>query len=474
MRLRAAVALLIVGGAAALAWAAAQSEVAPRRLAAYLEHRAEGHHDLPGDLLHAVARTIEGLDRGVAPLPLRPAWRVGAQPRAAASGAAGTGGRAVLVADDAQLEQALQQALPGDLITLVPGRYRFSGQALRVDRPGSAQAPITLRGAVAGGTQLEFNLVEGFIVRAPYWVFENLTIRGLCAQHSDCEHAFHVVGNAHHFVARNNTISDFNAHFKINGDGAAFPDTGLIEGNTMDNHGPRRTGNPVTPIDLVAASHWTIRGNLIADFVREGSDATAYGAFAKGAGSGNRFERNIVLCEHRLRGLPGSRVGLSLGGGGTGAEGCRDKRCITEQDQSTIESNLIAFCSDSGIDINRAATSRVLHNTLLDTGGISLRESAASADVEGNLVDGALYARHEPVLRANDNLDTSPLRLVLGSHPQRALFADIAALDFGWRGEVPRRAAGSAADLCGSPRPAQPAYGAFEDFRACLAPAPAH
>lgn len=461
--------LLAAAGAGLLAWAAGRSEVAPRRVAVYLEQRATGHADLPGDATRWLARTLERLDRGVAPLPLRPALRLGAQPVPAA--AAASAGRAVLAINEAQLEQALQQAKPGDVITLVPGTYRFSGRALTVDRPGTAAAPITLRAEPAGAARLEFALAEGFHVSVPYWTFENLDIRGVCSDHSACEHAFHVVGGAHHFTARNNTLSDFNAHFKINADKTAFPDRGRIEGNTLSNTAPRRTANPVTPIDLVAASHWLVRGNLITDFVRADSDAASYGAFAKGAGEGNRFERNIVLCEHRLRGQRGARVGLSLGGGGTTADACRDKRCVVEHDAGVIEANLIAFCSDSGIDINRASRSRVLHNTLIDTGGISVRSPAASAEVEGNLVDGALFTRLGGSLHPRDNLDSGPLRLFLGSHPQRDLFVDVAALDFAWRAGAPRRAgdAGTPADLCGTPRPAQPAYGAFEDFAACLA-----
>ena len=94
----------------------------------------------------------------------------------------------------------------------------------------------------------------------------------------------------------------------------------------------RDTANPVTPIDLVAASHWTIRGNLITDFIKGGGDRISYGAFAKGAGAHNVFEQNVVVCEAHAARTPGQRVGLSLGGGGTGKPYCRDGRCIIEQE----------------------------------------------------------------------------------------------------------------------------------------------
>jgi hypothetical protein len=307
-------------------------------------------------------------------------------------------------------------------------------------------------------------------VSAPYWTFENLAIRGACEQHDDCEHAFHVVGAAQHFIARNNVITDFNAHFKINGIDGRFPDHGLIENNTLSNGTVRATANPVVPIDLVAASDWTIRRNLISDFVKGGGDGISYGGFAKGAGSANTFAQNIVWCEQRLHGAPGQRVGLSLGGGATGAPYCRDRRCIVEQEGSSIASNLIASCSDDGIYLNSAARSRIVHNSLLDTGGISVRFANSSADVEGNLVDGGIRSRHDGVVWERDNRDTPIAMLYFGLHPVRRLFGSMAALDFDTASARRSGVSGLADDLCATPRPRNPRYGAFEDFNACLAP----
>jgi parallel beta-helix repeat protein len=317
---------------------------------------------------------------------------------------------------------------------------------------------------------LEFDMSEGFVVSEPHWTFENLSIRGVCAQHSSCEHAFHVVSRATHFVSRNNAVTDFNAHFKINGSEGNFPDHGLIEGNTLSNSSVRDTESSVTPIDLVAASHWVVRGNWISDFAKAGSDRVSYGAFAKGGGADNRFEQNIVLCEHFLRGAPGQRVGISLGGGGSGKEYCRDTRCITEQDGGVIRSNLIMGCSDDGIYLNRAATSQVYHNTLIDTGGISVRFVESSAELEGNLVDGAIRSRDGGALHATDNIQTLMTRQYLGSHPVRGLYRDPSGLDLSWAATPPRRQRAGVvpSDLCGSERPRPPTYGAFEDFSKCL------
>jgi hypothetical protein len=264
-------------------------------------------------------------------------------------------------------------------------------------------------------------------------------------------------------------VLDYNAHFKINGEAGQYPDDGLIEGNTLSNTAPRLTQGPVTPIDLVAASGWAIRRNLITDFVKSGGDQTSYGAFAKGAGSGTLFEQNAVLCEQRLRGLPGARVGLSFGGGGTGKPYCRDHKCVTEQDQGVMRANLVAACSDVGIYINAGAGTRIVDNTLLDTAGLQVRFPESSALVDGNIVDGAIGTRNGGLLRLGDNLETPIALLYLGYHPLRARYAAPAAFDFAWREAPPPRAVGQvSADLCGVARKEWARPGAFEDFRACL------
>jgi parallel beta-helix repeat protein len=438
--------------------------ITPRALAPYIDKRTSGHNNA---ILAAGRWSVDGLtwlDRGAGGprVALFPAVGAGAALPAAR-------GERRLVATSDEVMKAIATAVPGDVIAMLPGRYHFA-TPLNVNRPGSADAPIVVRAEQAGTVDIALALAEGFHVSAPYWRFENLTIRGVCKLHQYCEHAFHVTGDATHFVAVNNTIVDFNAHFKINGDKGRFPDHGRIEGNTLRNDSVRDTSNPVTLIDLVAASDWVIRRNLITDFVKGGGDRVSYGAFAKGAGSGNVLEQNVVLCESRLQGAPGQRVGLSLGGGGSGKPYCRDGKCITEQERGIIRSNLIANCSDDGIYLNNAAASQVSHNTLIDTGGMQVRFAGSSADIEGNLVDGDIRGRDGALLRERDNLSTPIAVLYTGYHAQRRLFADADALDLRWKGEPPRRQSGEAVapDLCGVARPAAPTYGAFEDIGACL------
>ncbi len=444
--------------------------ITPRALAPYVEKRASGHNPLITDTGTWVGAALRELDRGESMPYVLPALNVGAQP--APVGQASSGAlRSVRSLPEAQ--RAFADAVAGDIISFAPGVYRIASPLVAM-RPGVAGAPIVVRAERPGSVVLEVASAEGIVVAAPHWSFENLEIRGACADAGSCHHAFHVVGKGAHFVARNNLIVDFNAHIKVNGDNKGFPDHGLVEGNTLTNTAVRRTASPVTPIDLVAASDWIIRANVITDFVKADGDRISYGAFAKGAAARTVFERNVVLCEQKLQGLPGQRVGLSFGGGGTGRPYCRDGRCITEHEAGIMRANLVAACSDAGIYVNSGAGSRLLDNTLLDTAGVQVRYPESSAELEGNMIDGPVNSRNGATLRLGDNRAGSVAAMYVGLHTQRGLFAAPQALDLRWSDEPPRRAAGDAApDLCGVRRPATPAYGAFEDFAACLAPAAA-
>ena len=457
----------LAGGAAGL-WVLHDQGIAPRTLAPYIDKRSSGHNALITGTGDWFAAALLRLDRGAARPYALPGLALGAQ----AQGPASPAGRVRMVANAEELRAAMADAAPGDVITLLPGTYLVRKQPLPARRPGSASQPIVVRAEQPGSVLIQVGTRVGVEVAAPYWRFENLALQGGCGRPGDCEHAFHVFGAGSHFVALNNTLTDFNAHFKINGLRGDFPDHGRIEANTIRNEAPRRTRSPVTPIDLVAASDWVVRGNLIADFVKLGGDGVSYGAFAKGAALRTLFERNAIVCEQRLQGLPGQRVGLSFGGGGTGPAYCRDGRCITEHEDGIMRNNLIASCSDVGIYVNSGARSRIVHNTLLDTAGIQVRFPTSSADVEGNLVDGVIRTRNDGQLRAADNLATPVALLYAGMHRQRKLFADPAQLDLRWDDAPPRRegAAPHGPDLCGIARPARPAYGAFEDFAACANP----
>jgi parallel beta-helix repeat protein len=442
------------GAAAALALAHHLDArgIPARRLANYVEGRQQGHNGVIVAIGDAIQTVLYAATPAPPPFPDLAGWPVGVRTLSNAVPAS-----ARRVSDVDGLRQALAQANPGDVVVLQAGRYRIEGEPLPLNRPGTADAPITLRGTA--GAQLLVNVREALVVTAPWWRIEGLDVQGRCASDSDCDHAFHIDSGASHFYAADNWLHDFNAHIKINGTGARFPDDGVIEHNTLSNADVRHTSNAVTPIDLVGASGWHIRGNLISDFIKGEGDQISYGAYAKGAGSANVFSYNVVWCEHKLRGQPGARVGLSFGGGGSGPSYCRDQRCVVEQEGGVMESNLVASCSDDGIYLNNAANSRISNNSVLGTTGMSLRFAGSSAAVDGNLLDGPVRVRDGALLREGDNVSAPAGWGLLGGRLENSVAA------------APRRRASTALppDLCAQPRGREAAYGAIDHIGACRA-----
>jgi hypothetical protein len=467
---RALLLAIVLGGAAVVAGIGLAGglwfmDMTPRELARLLDQSTVDYPPVIAQAADLLASRLDREDRLAMISPKLPA-ALGAAPER--DGSTPEGHLQTLTALPA-LEDAIAQAAPGDVLVLAPGHYRFDGHAIQITRPGSAVEPITIRAERLGDVVVESDATEVFKVTAPFWQFENLVIRGVCADHGQCEHAIHITGAADGTVIRNNRFEDFNAQIKVNGENGAFPDRGVIEGNTLLDTAPRATANPVTPIDLVAANDWRIRGNFVADFVRAGGAGTTYGAFVKGAGQDNVMERNLVICEWHLH-APGEHVGLSIGGGGTG-EAFRRDAGLTDLEQlgGVIRDNLIVGCSDAGIYLNRAARSVIDHNTLLDTAGVQARTVETSGRVTANIVDGVIRARGGATLEGWDN-DTAPLLgLYIGSHPQRAYFRGPASLDLAWRAEPgPVSEASKQVDLCGVARTPLAPPGAFADYKACL------
>ena len=347
------------------------------------------------------------------------------------------------IRDINELQLALANAKAGDVLELAPGTYPVA-RALRTSAGGSSRQPIVLRARQAGTVLLEVSTVEGFVVRHPHWMFENLNWRGVCVDHSHCEHAFHVVGPARGTIIRNNRLEDFNAHIKVNGEGGQWPDEGLLQNSTLTNTMPRQTENPVTPFDLVAASGWQVLDNLVENFIRANENPT-YGIFMKGAGHGGLIARNLVICSRNKEAAPGIRVGISLGGGGTGAPFCRDGACAFEHSNGTVANNVVAHCNDFGIDVAHSINNTIAFNTLINTEGIDLRRPPSSAVVFGNLTDGRIRQRDGTALQSDDNLIQSRLDRLL-AEPDR--------LDLRWL-EIPQQVRSRPAvptDFCGSAR----------------------
>ncbi len=298
----------------------------------------------------------------------------------------------------AELSHAMASATPGTTLVIAPGNYRF--QRLETRTAGTAEAPIVVRAARPGTVTLQATGVELFSVRHAYWTFQDLIIQG----GAQTDHAFHIVGAASHVTLKGNVIRDFHSPIKINGTpGNQYPDNGLIEGNDLYNRSARATGAPVTLIDLVAGSGWIVRDNYLADFAKNGGDFTSYGLFMKGNSDHGLIERNLVIC---ARDVPtsGTRVGLSLGGGGTGTPYCRHQNCAIEHRAGVIRNNIVLNCSDVGIYLNRASETLVAHNTLLMTTGIDVRFPTSSATVMNNVLTGSVRERDGGSVQTRDNL----------------------------------------------------------------------
>lgn len=290
------------------------------------------------------------------------------------------------------IRKAMHEATAGTYIEIAPGLYPFN-TALTARNSGTLESPIVVGAKVPGTVWLLFQHVDGIYLKQPNWIFENLNIRGECASHDTCEHAFHVVSTASGTVIRNNFLTDFNAHIKVNGEKGQWPDGGRLTHNTMTLSKPRKTGNPVVAFDLVGANDWIVSDNLVTDISKTGGNQVSYGMFMKGASKNGRFERNLVICSSKNISQPGIRVGLSFGGGNTGRQFCRDRLCEREHINGSFINNIVAHCNDSGLDINRSAPVLIAHNTLINTSGITLRQQPAKAELIGNLYDGLVLAR---------------------------------------------------------------------------------
>ena len=300
------------------------------------------------------------------------------------------------------IREALSKATAGTYIVVRPGLYLFD-RNLYLGQDGTATAPITLLALQPGSVWFEFSQLDGILVDRPHWVFENLNIRGACAQQHDCEHAFHVVGRASHTTIRNNLLVDFNAHIKVNGHQGEWPDHGLATWNTLINRSPRNTDRSVTPFDLVGANHWVFAHNLVANFVKVGGNRVSYGIFMKGGGESGLIADNVVICTPAHISQPGIRVGISLGGGGSAPQYCRNVDCNRdEHTKGVVRNNLVMHCNDSGLDINNSNSASLINNQLLNTSGITLRGQSSSI-LQGNEYEGILAVRDQSkVLKASN------------------------------------------------------------------------
>ena len=341
----------------------------------------------------------------------------------------------IQIADVAALQAAVTAAKPGDRLVLAAGTYAFptGNRAFTASAKGTKEQPIVVVSATPLAAKLDLGTLEGIVVSGSHWHFEGLDIRGTCASDPACEHAFHVVGGGSDFVLRGNRIVDFNAQLKVNADGpSAIPHRGLVENNELYDTRGRKTDSPVTKLNIDTGDDWIVRENVIRDFFKDGGNGISYGVFLKSGGRRGILERNLVLCERDVKG--GTRIGMSFGGGGTGAQFCApafdaNTPCAVEHEDGVMRNNIIASCSDVGIYLNKAKNTKLLHNTLLETVGIDFRFAPLSGLAQGNLLTGRIKDR-------DGGVHTDTGNLVLTDPEAAALYQDGSKGDLRKKGDL--------------------------------------
>lgn len=373
----------------------------------------------------------------------------------------------ITVTNMEELRAAVGAANPGDVILMQAGTYRLDSK-LNLDRPGSDGSPIVIRAASAQKPVIESNTVEGFKISAPHWTLENLHFMGVCADDSSCEHALHIVREADNTTVRSCVFQNFNAQIKGNGepesDGGpyVYPDDVLIEGSEFFNDAPRQTGNPVTPIDIVGGRRWVVRANFIHDHAKGGGNNISYAAFFKGNSRDGIFEQNLIACELMHTGQ--IRLGLSLGGGGTGPDPiCEDGTCNPEHQNGILRNNLIVNCpTDVGIYLNEATNTRIEHNTLYNTTGIDVRFDTSSATLVNNLLDGKIRTRNGGTITSDEgNLQQVQLGQLTGWFTAPGML-DFSLVDGAMLVDKGSMATQVTDDYCGNTRQAPFDVGAIE------------
>jgi hypothetical protein len=378
-------------------------------------------------------------------------------------GTRGAVGRQVDVATTPALIAAVAGAHAGDDIVLADGTYVISSH-LNAMAAGTAQAPISVRAAHKWQARILSSAQVVFEITGPDWHFLGLDIRGVCAQDSYCEHAFHVVGAADGFMLSGNRLVDFNAQLKVNANAAhAMPAHGLVENNLIFDTHARHTDNPVAPLDMDNTLYWVARGNFIYDFQKDGTDEIAYGAYFKGGTVAPVFDRNLVMCSRYVSPV-GQAVGLALGAGGMDRRLCsphwNDTACDPEVDGGIVRNNIVVNCSDEGIYLNNARQSQILFNTLAFTNGIEFRFAGSNGQARGNVLSGPITTRDGGAFAGTGNVQNL-------SFPD--WYRAPGAGDFRLRTAIPAmiRGAGGvdaavANDFCGRPRTGRLDAGALQ------------
>lgn len=335
----------------------------------------------------------------------------------------------LLISSSEQLIKALKEVKPGQTLLLKNGIYNIKSRSVKTSATiATKEKPITLKALNIGKAIINLNSSEGLHILSPYWRINGIRFNGTCQTDNWCDHALHIVGSASNIEITNNQFSNFNAAIKVNELNGVYPDNGKISNNHFYSDSPRKTKKSVTPINIDHANNWVISNNIIQDFVKSAGDKVSYGAFIKGGSIGGIFENNLVICSTSNNKYRGSTVGLSIGGGGMSQKNRRDKSEF-EAKNITIRNNIIMFCSDVGLYVNKGSDSLINNNTFYNTQGIDIRFQQSSATLVNNILSGKIRSRDHASVFEFGNLIWQK-NYWRGSEQLNDIFVNPAAIDF--------------------------------------------
>ena len=293
---------------------------------------------------------------------------------------AGTG-NLVIVDSTSVLLESINNAVPGDEITIAPGVYSLN-QLIRVNRDGAEDARIFLRAEEPGTVTLELSHIENFKFYAKYWVVENLRFVGVCDDGQGCEHAFHIVGDADDLIFRNNEVVDFASHIKINGEklgghqAQSFPDRTMFIDNFWHNTRYISNNAPHNILNIDGGKDHVVRGNIFADFNTPSSlPKSASAIYPKASTLRILIEQNLIVCEKsRIEGETARGIQLGDGAPASICDGDPDQDGIGDceergqSQEAIVRNNIIMNCNNkgsaTGIMVGSDRESQIIHNTV--------------------------------------------------------------------------------------------------------------
>ncbi|GAB3676050.1 right-handed parallel beta-helix repeat-containing protein [Salinisphaera aquimarina] len=285
------------------------------------------------------------------------------------------------------LRDAIEAApATGAIIVLAPGDYHQVRQIVIRDRDH-----LTITGAttdfhdtVISGPGINDHRVRSNIVVDHS---KDVTLRNMTLENS-AYHGVQIDYDSDHFTANNlKTWDNGESGFKVTSPSHAHGDDSYSDYGTIENCliGFTSTGQRgvVEGIDIVGAVAWDIRNNRL-EHIRKANGRAAYAIFAKGNSQDVVIENNVVR---------NSSVGLSFGGGGTGAKFFRNGDTRYETRRGVIRNNLVYGTDDVGIYLNKARDFEVYGNIVIDTGKDTGSITARYPESRGHIRDNRVSAR---------------------------------------------------------------------------------